>query len=697
MIRKYMAPLAMLAALALPAQEARPKPPLWSLRPVTRPEVSAEAGNPIDALMAKKHAQKGLRPVGRADKATLLRRVTLDLTGLPPTPAELDAFLRDSSPDAYRKVVDRLLADPQHGVRYGRHWLDVLGYSDVDEGMLAEPGIYLWRDWVIRALNRDLPFDQFARAHIAGDLSAKPEDIFATGFLSRAAHSPADGAEDVAFAAVEKVSAAFMAMTTGCAKCHDHMYDPILQRDYYAMKALFDPLLPEKRVLASAEEILRHDDVVAKWREEQDKVQKRMDVITKPYEKQIFEERMTFLPPEVAAVFRKDPAARTEAERKIITQYETVVTPDARKFRDVMKPDETVRYEWTRKSLTELRREPPTLPAFWTVRADAVRAARKNHVYIGGDRAKKGDEVQPGFPFAPKDVKFTGDRRVPFLNWLTAADNPLFARVAVNRLWQWHFGDGIVPTPSDFGRTGQMPSNPELLDWLASEFTARQYSMKAMHRLMVTSELYQQSSVAPAELAAANGAVDPGNKHLWKFPVRRLEAETIRDAMLAAAGTLDTTVGGRSFRGEGINERRVMSAVKTGNYNTLSNRRGIYMGRGSDASMNMMPAFLTLFDAEDGHVPCARRERTITAPQVLYLLNGPLAQEASRDLAQRLYTEAGASPAAKVEYGYKVALGRTPTASERDAALSYLGKGEPEQLTGFAWMLLNLSEFVFLP
>lgn len=698
MIFSRTAPLAfLLAALTIHGQDPKPKPALWSLRPVVRPQVETNGVNPVDQLIARRHQQKGLRAAGRADRATLLRRLYLDLKGLPPTPAEVDAFLADTSADAYTKVVDRLLADPQHGVRYARHWLDVLGYADVDEGMLAERGIHLWRDWVIQALNRDLPYNQFVRAHVAGDLSPRADDFFATGFLSRAVHSPADPGEDLAFGAVEKISTAFMAMTTGCAKCHDHMYDPILQRDYYAMKALFDPLLPEKKNLATADEILRHEEVLARWRAEQNVIQARMDVLTKPYEKQIFEERMTFLPKDVEAVFRKDPKLRTAAEQEVVKRYETVVTPDARKFRDVMKPHETVLYEWTRKGQTELRRDAPALPVFWTVRADAARAARKSNIYLGGDKSKKGDEVQPGFPFAPKDLKFEGDRRQAFLNWLTAGDNPLFARVAVNRLWQWHFGEGIVGSPSDFGRTGQMPSNPELLDWLASEFTAQGYSMKAMHRLIVTSEAYQRAGVVSKELHAANVGIDANNKQLWKFPVRRLEAEAIRDSVLSVAGTLDTAVGGMSFRGSDINERRVMSATRTGYYDKRDNRRAIYMGRGSDASMNMMPAFLATFDAEDGHTSCARRERSITAPQVLYLLNGEFTQVASRDLAERVYLEGGASAEAKVNYGYKLVLGRAPSAAERDAALTYLGEGEPARLTGFAWMLLNLSEFVFLP
>ncbi|MFN7933954.1 MAG: DUF1549 and DUF1553 domain-containing protein [Bryobacteraceae bacterium] len=689
--------ICLLNAFALSGQDTKKQPELWSLQKVARPAVSATGSSAIDALAARKHQEKGLQKAGPASKAMLLRRVYLDLIGLPPTPAEVDAFLADTSPDAYAKVVDKLLNDPQHGVRYARHWLDVLGYADVDGNMLADQGIHHWRDWVIQALNRDVRYDQFARAQIAGDLSANPEDIFATGFLSRAAHSAADANEDVAFSAVETVSTAFLAMTTGCAKCHNHMYDPISQRDYYAMKALFDPLVLEKRLLASAEQILRHPEVLAKWKADQDAIQARMDVITRPYEKQIFEERMTFLPPDVAAIFRKDPASRTAAEKKVVTEYETVVTPDARKFRDVMTADETARYEAIRKGLTELRRDPPVLPSFWTVRADPERAARKSHIYLGGDRSRKSDEVQPGFPFAPKDVSFKGDRRQVFLTWLTAPDNPFFARVAVNRIWQWHFGEGIVETPSDFGHTGQLPSNPELLDWLASEFTARGYSMKAMHRLIVMSDLYQQSSAMPPEVAKANQAIDPQNRLLWKFPVRRLEAEAVRDSILQVAGTLDTSIGGRSFRAEDIFERRVMSAPRTGNFDTRSNRRGIYMGRGTDASMIMMPAYLRLFDAEDGHLPCARRERSISAPQVLFMLNGELAQSASKSLAKRIETETGASTTAKLEYGYKVVLGRTPSARERDHALSYLRDSNPASLEGFSWMLLNLSEFVFLP
>ena len=290
----------------------QPKP--WSLRPLVRPALPDAARHPIDAFAAQLHRDRGLKPAGPAPKTTLLRRVYLDLIGLPPSPREVDEFVADSSPDAYGKVVDRLLADRQHGVRFARHWLDVLSYADVDEGMINEPGIHHWRDWVITALNRDVPYDQFARAQIAGDLSARPEDLFATGFLSRAAHSPDDRAEAMAFSAVENISSAFLAMTTACARCHDHMYDPISQRDYYAMKALFDPLAPDKRLLAGADEILRHQDVLDKWQADQKAIQARMDVITQPYYQRLYEERLTFLPPDVVAIFRKPASTRTAAE-----------------------------------------------------------------------------------------------------------------------------------------------------------------------------------------------------------------------------------------------------------------------------------------------------------------------------------------------------------------------------------------------
>jgi hypothetical protein len=501
--------------------------------------------------------------------------------------------------------------------------------------------------------------------------------------------------EDVAFAAVETISSAFLAMTAGCAKCHDHFFDPISQRDYYAMKALFDPLVLRKNVLAGAGEIFAHSRTLEKWEEEQKTIQARMDEITRPYYRPLFEERLRHLPPEVAAIYRKPKEERTPEEQSLADNYEPNVRIDPRKYRDVMTAEETQRYEAIRKGLTELRRDPPSLPVFWSVQVSPERTSRKSYLYIGGDREKKGDEVQPGFPFAPANLKFEGDRRQVFLRWLTAPENPLFARVAVNRLWQWHFGDGICATPNDFGFNGEKPSHPELLDWLASEFIAGKYSMKRMHRLIVTSDAYKRSSVVTPALRAANQAIDPKNVYLWKFPLRRLEAESVRDAILFSAGDLDLSIGGKSFRAEGIQERRGASMPRTGDYDDRRNRRAAYMGRGQHSSMNMMPAFLALFDAEDGQASCPRRNHTITAPQALFMLNSELTREASEKLARRLRTEAQGDLPLAVERGYKITLSRAPSGSERDYALSYLGNN-PDRLESLAWMLFNLTEFIFV-
>jgi hypothetical protein len=548
---------------------------------------------------------------------------------------------------------------------------------------------------VIGALNRDTPYDEFVRAQIAGDLSPKPDDLFATGFLARAALSARDAQEDIAFGGAEVVSSAFLAMTTGCAKCHDHMVDPISQRDYYRMKALFDPLVPKKNVLATADQIFAQARALENWEKKTQAIQARMDKITNPYYPALFEDRLHHLPPDAAAVYRKPAGERTPEEQKLADNYEPNVRIDPRKFRDVMTADETQRYEAIRKGLVELKRDPPSLPVFWSVAVDPERLARKSYIYLGGDRTKKGEEVQPGFPFAPKDLKFEGDRRQAFLKWLTAPQNPLFARVAVNRLWQWHFGEGISATPNDFGFLGEQPVNPRLLDWLASEFISRKYSMKAMHRLIVTSETYQRSSAPASAITAANQTIDPKNKYLWKYPLRRLEAEPVRDAVLYVAGDLDVSVGGRSFRAEGIEERRGGSTPKTGDYDERRNRRAIYMGRGQHTSMNMMPNFLDLFNAEDGQFSCARRIHTVTAPQVLFMFNSELTHQASQKLAKRLEAEAAGDLKSAVDLGYKLALSRAPSGSERDHAMTYLNN-DGQRLEGFAWMLLNLSEFVFI-
>ncbi|MBV9123250.1 MAG: DUF1553 domain-containing protein, partial [Planctomycetes bacterium] len=309
----------------------------------------------------------------------------------------------------------------------------------------------------------------------------------------------------------------------------------------------------------------------------------------------------------------------------------------------------------------------------------------KPYELISGDpqRPQKDHEVQPGWPFAPKNIDLRKGRREAFSDWLTAKDNPLFARVAVNRLWQWHFGEGLQKLPSDFGHLGGMPSNPALLEWLAAEFVARGLDMKQMHKLMVTSATYKLASAADADLAAANAKIDPSNTFLWRYRIQRLEAEPIWDSILTAAGDLDLTVGGPSFDLSGGGGRR-----------TNVKRRAAYMVRGYSTNRDVTPNFLQTFDVDDGRAPCPMRTQTVTAPQALFLMNSPEVNLAARQLAQRLRQSCGDDLSAAIDLGYRTTLARPPSPGEAREALTYLD-GKPDRLNGLAWMLFNLDEFTY--
>ncbi len=519
---------------------------LWSQRPVVRPPVPAgvtKSTNPIDAFIAYRLKEKNLRPAGPADKSTLLRRVYLDLIGLPPTPAEQDAFLKDDSADAYEKVVDRLLADPQYGVRYGRHWLDVLRYADVDERMYAQPGIHLWRDWVIHALNRDLPYDQFVRVQLTGyrnertrvsdigirsRVEPRADDMFALGFLARGGVSRDNkDTGELPIVAVETVSTAFMGLTVGCAKCHDHMYDPISQKDFYSMKALFDPLVVKKVTFASPGDVLKNADAAEDAQKARTAAEAplraQLAAIEGPIRKRLEEERILMLPLDAQAAVRKPEKQRSEAEQKIVDDYFVPLRVDPIKVKELLPEPERKKFDELTKQINALgggRGGGAGLPAFWTVEMDRGREKEPSYVLSSGepDRPEKDKPVEPGWPFAPAKPDFRDGRIEGFADWLTATENPFFARVAVNRLWQWHFGEGLQKTPSDFGMLGGMPTNVELLDWLAAEFVARKFSMKELNRLIVTSDTYRQASSIEPSILTANAKIDPANDFLWKVP-----------------------------------------------------------------------------------------------------------------------------------------------------------------------------------
>ena len=696
----------------------------WSLQPVQRPAVpGGDLGkdNPIDRFLS---VSRGVQPKPPADRLTLLRRVHLDLTGLSPTPEEQEAFLADLSPDAYQKVVDRLLADEQHAVRYARHWLDVLRYADADERMTAAPGIHLWRDWVIRALHEDLPYDQFVQVQLTGrrsnertQMSAtghrsqrepRPGDVFALGFLSRGAGSDP---QELAMNAVDTISSTFLGMTVACAKCHDHMFDPVSQANYYSMKALFDPLVLRKMTLASAADLMAAGKAQAEIERQRAPLERERDTLLEPVRSKLYDDRVAMLPPEIQAVIRKPERTRSVEEQKIADDYFPILRIDGDKIDEVLTEDLRKKDRELRRRIDDLtqairRTNAPVLPIFHTVEADPDRAREQRYILTSADpsRSETNRPVNPGWPFVRGTIDFREGRVEAFADWLTSPDNPLFARVAVNRLWQWHFGEGLHRQPSDFGHQSGKPTQPELLDWLASEFVRSGFSLRHIHRLIVTSATYQRASesegaLKPGSTEAANHQHDPDNRQLWRHPVRRLEAEAIWDSVHRAAGLLDVQVGGPSFEpGErsGASKSTPTAATATAAATATKRRRGAYMTRGFSTSREATPEFLRTFDAEDGRDPCPMRTRTVTAPQALFLMNSPEVERAADALAGRLRADAGNDLPRAVDLAYRLVLSRPPEAKERERSLTYLAN-DPQRLSRFAWLLFNLDEFIHVP
>ena len=655
-----------------------------------------------------------MKPVGLADQRTLLRRVYLDLIGIPPTPAEQEAYLNDKAPDAYEKLIDRLLASEQYSVRYGRHWLDVLRYADAEERMYAAPGIHYWRDWVINAVNADVPYDQFVRTQLTGyrtterttmqavgrrtPLERRADDLFALGLLARGAvNRDSKDLGELQISAVETVSTAFMGMTVGCAKCHDHMFDPIRQKDFYAMKALFDPLVIKKQMLATPVEMVTYGKQLGEFDKLRLAIENPINALIEPYRAKLYADRVTMLSAEIQAVINKPEKLRTPAEQKIADDYFPVLRIDPDKIEEVMPEADKKAYKDLRAQLNKLERV-RDLPAFWTVEVDRGLEREPSYILTSGDpeRPEKNHPIEPGWPFDNSAKGLTKDWREgrveAFSDWLTAKENPLFARVAVNRLWQWHFGEGLHKSSSDFGFLGGQPASQPLLDWLAAEFIERGYSQKAMHKLMMTSQVYRLASAGDSELMKKNMEADPLGRFLWRFRLQRLEAEPIWDAILSAAGNLDTTLGGPSFdiearapRGRGA---PAMAEAKT-------NRRGAYIVRGFSTSREVTPNFLQSFDVDDGRAPCPVRTQTVTAPQGLFMMNSPEIEKATAMFAERLKKESAGDLAQAVDLAYRIALCRPPSAGEKDKALSYVG-ADATRLKQLAWLIFNLDEFIYV-
>jgi Protein of unknown function (DUF1553)/Protein of unknown function (DUF1549) len=691
---------------------AEDKPALWSMAPprLHQPPTikNAEAATAIDAFLLARLEKAGLSYRRPADKATLLRRVTFDLTGLPPTPREIDAFLKDDSADAYEKVVDRLLASPRFGERAALFWLDVVRFAETD-GFKADDkrsNAWRYRDYVIKSLNEDKPFDRFIKEQIAGD-EFWPDDadaLTATGFLR---HYPDEynavnleqRRQEILNDITDTVGQTFLGMTLGCAKCHDHKFDPIKQDDYYRMQAFFAGWKPVDTPVAPAKQLADYRKQLAEWEAKTAEVRKEIAEIEKPYRIRFSQKQRSRFPDEYARLLDVPDEKRSPLEKQIGTMIEKQVYSDTKTMLTGMKAPEKDRYDELKKRLEAIGPkpvEPPLTMAMTDVGVDVP----GTFLLKRGDWRKREDEIKPGFLSAiddrlaevkaPASGKTTG-RRTALAEWLTKPDHPLTSRVIVNRLWQQHFGKGIVATPGDFGRQGDKPTHPELLDWLALELAKNGWKLKPLHRLMVLSSAYQQSSTYDANAAR----VDEENKLLWRMNRRRLEGETIRDAILTASGQINFKMHGPSIYPE------LPAELKQGGW-TVSpeperNRRSIYVY----VKRNLRYPLFTAFDSPDRCETCSKRFVTTTAPQALMLLNEKLIVDQAAVFANRVVKEAGDKPDAIIDSAYRIALGRVPNSEERVALRNFLqrqtAKGDAKQaVVDLCHSLLNVNEFVYV-
>jgi hypothetical protein len=632
----------------------------WSLRPLSVKEPPADGiphewqSNAIDRFVFAKLAVAGLNPSPPADRRTLIRRVTYDLTGLPPTIEETAAFETDESPDVYEKLIDRLLASPRYGEHWGRHWLDVVrfGESTGYEVNHIIDNAWPFRDYVIKSFNEDKPFNRFIIEHLAGDavgpgdpnvevgltfLVCGPHDIVGNQDAMKAAQIRADTVDEIIRAAGE----AFLGLTVGCARCHDHKFDPITQRDYYSLYATFAGVFHDDRHVA----------------------------------------------PERALRQRAEKLAPLETQKK---QLQDDKSAEEKRGADRAKIEELER------RIAEVEHQIAELPKLPLLRVGRYeQPVGPQCVFERGDANQKGDAVVPASLSTLADSATAyamaadapeRERRLAFARWLVADDNPLTPRVLVNRLWQHHFGAGIVATPSDFGYMGEQPSHPELLDWLAAQLRAGGWKLKPIRKLIVMSQAYRQSSTYREEAAA----IDAQSRLLWRFPPRRLSAEEVRDTIIFLAGKLDERQGGPGFRLYEYTRDNVATYIPLENFGPETFRRSVYHQNARASRVDL----LSDFDAPDCAFSIARRIPTTTPTQALALMNHRFTITMAEFLAERISKEFGNNdPAAQVARAFELAFGRAPTPSEQEISTALVNK---YGLRALCRALLNASELIYI-
>ncbi|WP_417387714.1 DUF1553 domain-containing protein [Gimesia sp.] len=679
----------------------------WSFQPPQQPTVPVVKGqdrvrNPIDAFVLQRLEQKGLSLSPAASKRTLIRRLYFDLTGLPPQPEEIEQFLNDTDPRAYDKLVDQLLASRRYGERWARHWLDAAGYAD-SEGAQNEdklrPHMYRYRDYVIRSLNEDKPYSRFLTEQIAGDelvdyqsgkITPEVYDcLVATGFLRTApdrtfadiTNFVPDRLEVIADE-MDILGSAVLGLTIKCARCHSHKFDPIPQRDYYRLTAIFKEAYDEHDWLKSQGP--RTLSSIPK--EERDKYQQR---------EQELSAKVQDLKQEIAALTAQTQQLQMEKQAKSLEAADPQYKQKCDQLQQKIKA-------------LEARRQPqPRIRALWSRGTPSP-----SYILMRGNYLTPGRPVEPGVPAVlsgkenplevisrPVQQENKGGRRLAFARWLTQPDHPLTARVMVNRIWMHHFGRGIVKTPENFGRAGERPSHPELLDWLATEFVLQNWSLKALHRLMVTSETYRQTSAVSDEALRK----DPDGSLLSRMPLKRMEGEVLRDTLLYLSGQLDETPFGPA---DPVDVRR--DGLVTSKASDQGWRRSIYVLQ----RRTQIPTLLENFDYPQMGPNCVRRGESLVAPQALHLLNDQMIHRLATEFAVNLRNQAGNSPSDQVKLIYRLAFGREASEEEITIGIETMNalnqewlKANPKttaeeaaqkSLTNFCHAIFNLAEFQYI-
>lgn len=741
----------------------------WSFRPLVRPPVPAVAAassvrTPIDAFLLAKLEQQGLNFSPHAERPTLLRRVYLDLIGLPPSPAELRDFLADQRPDAFERVVDRLLASPHFGERWGRHWLDVAGYVDTvgfdtdATNIILSDGKWRYRDWVINALNHDLPYDRFIVEQLAGDelhdwrraekfTPEIRESLIATGFLRTARDYTHEDVGvipqnfyNIAHDTIEIVGTGLLGLTVQCSRCHSHKFDPLPQEDYYRLMAIFSPaynphdwraVLPyDKNVrdrslpdVSAAEqaEIEAHNRVIDGQIKQ---IRERLETVQAPYREQLRDERLATLPEPIRADVRDAVATpadkRTEIQKYLAGKFESLLAISAEQIAAILSdPDraQSAEIETQLKMAESQRRSWGKIQALWD-----VGPAPATHLFIRGEFENPGAETQPGFfrvlcksdadavPSIPEALYQSSGRRLTLAHWLTKSGTPaagLLARVQVNRVWKNLFGRGIVASPENFGTQGDPPSHPELLEWLGSEFAENGWHVKSLIRTLVTSTAYRQASyrstVAPP--GADPFQIDPDNRLWSRMPLKRLEGEVVRDCILSVSGQLNPAQFGPPILTDAKPNGSVVVAKEKLANPSDAFRRSIYLV----ARRSYHLTLLTVFDQPQVATNCLCRDASAVPLQSLTMLNDAFQQEQARQFAQRLRGEVEPVASNLIRHGFEIALSRTPTQAESNACREFLlaqqglfeangcnrESAEMEALAQLCLVILNSSEFLY--